>query len=950
MEQVGVILKLVDELTAPLSSAVSNAESSLNSLQNGTSKAVGGIAGFFGGAMGKITGFIGGLIDQASIASAVLSGPVLNALNGVIESAANFQRFGKAAEFLTGSTVEAKKFALSMREIGLESMFSMEQVASLGTKLVGQTKDVDKSSKAMKILVDAVAATGGGYMELDGATRAYIQTNAKAVASSEELNRQFSNANIPIIRLLAESVVKDLNSPLRAYIQTAGDAGGASKKLTADYAKANDILGDSSWKLKELEANLNKVKGAHGDNAWETEKARDKYEDYKATLDKARGTVEKFNDTANNTTTSFKKANLTVKDVMAALQEVGDLKIPGEVMGDAILKALEKSYGGATQKMVRTFSYQMEQLKDRTKLAAQAFLGLSEDWGTVSGGILDRLTGGIQSLNSWLDQNQKTIEGWGKSIANTLPFLTTVGGLLAGLLLPMVLRFVVALVAMIGIWGVIGFVAGIVIEKMGGMHVIFEKVSELVSTVQGKFASFYPVIERLTQILGKGFYDAGVKFTEFIYKLSQHKDPPYPLSWKDAPAVLQGAVIKPLTDQLQKFKNFLAFGLVDSDTNASWMQAFQGLSQSIQTAFQNIRNFVTPIIETIIGIFKKVVSFVMTTFAPLWSTMASQFQPTIDALKLAMLPALQQLGEAMIAIAPLVKMLLVVLAGLLAGIITIAVAIVAGIVNALAYVMPYVVQVFTAVMTFITGIMNIITGIFTLNLGLILEGVIQTFTGMYNFVFWAFGAIVALVKGFVVGVIKFFQGLYDALIGHSIIPDMVMGIIDWFAKLWDDGVAYVKAMVKSLIDHFNLLKNNAISAISGLVSSIAGKISEMVGSAYNWGRDLVSNFVNGIKNALKSLGSIASTIASKMGLGDLKFDHGGIVPGPVGAPALATVHGGERIVPRSGVDDMGGGGGTTINFYGDVAMDSDERVAELADKIGKILGRQNELARYGSGY
>lgn len=42
------------------------------------------------------------------------------------------------------------------------------------------------------------------------------------------------------------------------------------------------------------------------------------------------------------------------------------------------------------------------------------------------------------------------------------------------------------------------------------------------------------------------------------------------------------------------------------------------------------------------------------------------------------------------------------------------------------------------------------------------------------------------------------------------------------------------------------------------------------------------------------------------------FDSGGIVPGPVGAPRLAVVHGGETILPthRTG----GGGAGTTINI------------------------------------
>lgn len=39
----------------------------------------------------------------------------------------------------------------------------------------------------------------------------------------------------------------------------------------------------------------------------------------------------------------------------------------------------------------------------------------------------------------------------------------------------------------------------------------------------------------------------------------------------------------------------------------------------------------------------------------------------------------------------------------------------------------------------------------------------------------------------------------------------------------------------------------------------------------------------------------------------LGFEHGGVVPGPMGAPTLAVVHGGERISSAGG-----SGGGTTV--------------------------------------
>ena len=78
-----------------------------------------------------------------------------------------------------------------------------------------------------------------------------------------------------------------------------------------------------------------------------------------------------------------------------------------------------------------------------------------------------------------------------------------------------------------------------------------------------------------------------------------------------------------------------------------------------------------------------------------------------------------------------------------------------------------------------------------------------------------------------------------------------------------------------------------------------------------------------------------------------------MVPGSAGTAVPIIAHGGERIIPsggQSGGNGGSGGSGVTINFTGSVSMDSDARVQQLADKIIKVIGRQNELAHYGVGY
>lgn len=105
-----------------------------------------------------------------------------------------------------------------------------------------------------------------------------------------------------------------------------------------------------------------------------------------------------------------------------------------------------------------------------------------------------------------------------------------------------------------------------------------------------------------------------------------------------------------------------------------------------------------------------------------------------------------------------------------------------------------------------------------------------------------------------------------------------------------------------------------------------------------------------IGNVISKLGEWASKKGPSGGGGE-SHQHGGFVSGSFDQAVPAILHGGERVIPRNGVDvnNSGGGGGVnlSLNFSGPVNMDSDSRVQELADKIIDILGRQNELASRG---
>jgi hypothetical protein len=100
------------------------------------------------------------------------------------------------------------------------------------------------------------------------------------------------------------------------------------------------------------------------------------------------------------------------------------------------------------------------------------------------------------------------------------------------------------------------------------------------------------------------------------------------------------------------------------------------------------------------------------------------------------------------------------------------------------------VQTIDGLVTAITGIVQVVSGVFGLIIGiftgdgkkiresaeLIIQGVANVFGGLWN-------ATVGPIIEFFKGVIQWFTELWDELVGHSIVPDMIEAIIEWFLSL-----------------------------------------------------------------------------------------------------------------------------------------------------------------------
>ncbi len=265
---------------------------------------------------------------------------------------------------------------------------------------------------------------------------------------------------------------------------------------------------------------------------------------------------------------------------------------------------------------------------------------------------------------------------------------------------------------------------------------------------------------------------------------------------------------------------------------------------SIMSSMSGIINGVANAVSGLPSLFAKIQStlapvgaFPGSVFAPLWKELVAvwntQLKPAWDNLVKAFAPAIPVFQ----AIAALLGAVLVgAIAGLIQGI--------ANLLSGWAQMIGGIVQIISGVITIVLGIIDAFVALATGNfsafgdaLSSIWSGVVEIFQGLGNTLMGFFGGLFmgiwGLVSGFVTGFIGFFQMLYDELVGHSIVPDMINGIINWFQQL----------------------PSRALAAVQGLLGNMSGFFGNIASQAITWGSNIVSSIASGITNAIGNVGA-----------------------------------------------------------------------------------------------
>lgn len=312
--------------------------------------------------------------------------------------------------------------------------------------------------------------------------------------------------------------------------------------------------------------------------------------------------------------------------------------------------------------------------------------------------------------------------------------------------------------------------------------------------------------------------------------------------WSD-----QSAEIDKLTADLQKksadaFKGIDMFGPIKK----KWSEFTGWWGKNISPIFATLGDLMSHVFDNISGInfgsifkpFKDAWGWISKVAGILWQLFSPGIHQAIDGIKKGVQQFWDQVGPALSGLKDLVPPIqqawakigpvLLVAAKLIGGAILLVLNI---LLRVVANVIGPIIQMIGGILR---GLILIIKGVVQGVLAIINGDWKLAFTAMWNVVKGVFDIIWSIlkgavkiiwgiIKGLVEGIVGFFKWLYDVLVGHSIVPDLVAGIIAVFKLLvsvpkwiWDHVLVPIYNFFKSIWD--NYIKPAVTTMINGLIA------------------------------------------------------------------------------------------------------------------------------------
>lgn len=133
---------------------------------------------------------------------------------------------------------------------------------------------------------------------------------------------------------------------------------------------------------------------------------------------------------------------------------------------------------------------------------------------------------------------------------------------------------------------------------------------------------------------------------------------------------------------------------------------------------------------------------------------------------------------------------------------------------------------------------------------------LSLFTGMIAVATGSLDIITGAISGFVTGIIGFFQGMYNQLVGSSIVPDLMNAIVKFFAALPQRILSVLGDLKTKVTEPFIELGDTITEKVGSAFTFMIDEVLPLFAEGFDFVTEGVKNFISSIREAASTLTSM----------------------------------------------------------------------------------------------
>jgi phage-related protein len=290
---------------------------------------------------------------------------------------------------------------------------------------------------------------------------------------------------------------------------------------------------------------------------------------------------------------------------------------------------------------------------------------------------------------------------------------------------------------------------------------------------------------------------------------------------------------------------------------ASLLPPLMPLFKAISDAFIKFGPLVQMVGKMLQSLLVPVIAALTPILTPLiehFTTMTDILFPILSQLLLALMPSIAAIGESfgqlLVALAPLITVLAELLGTVLTAMAPMLIPII-GLVAKLAEILAD--QLASAITNVVIPVTKTLTALLSGDFAGAWQGLKDTIMGVWQYIKDTFSSLGKIVSAGIDAIVGIFKYLYDVLIGHSIIPDLVNGIIGWFRNLGKSAAKIFQDIWNWIVTKVTGMKNDVVAKVISMKNSVVGaftsardRANSIMGDLRKW----VVDKAIGLKNSL----------------------------------------------------------------------------------------------------